>query len=114
MNSGFRMLFLTLLVAGGTASVSLGQTNYQFAPTDLSENAPPLPGVPGLDGNRHRLAEVGEPMLVVPFVSEPLARTLTSAGWSWADGCGNFDLRAEGVVLRQRSTTSAPRAKDDV
>ncbi len=30
-------------------------------------------------------------MLVVPFVSEPLARTLTSAGWSWADGCGNFD-----------------------
>jgi DNA-binding HxlR family transcriptional regulator len=50
-------------------------------------------------------------MLVVPFVSESLSRCLTSEGWSWADAAGNFDLRAKGLVLRQRSTTSPPRPK---
>ncbi len=90
--------------------LDLGTAQARFAVEE--KQRPPYPNeVPGLDGNRHRLAEVGAPMLVVPFVSEPLARTLTSAGWSWADGCGNFDLRAEGVIVRQRSTTVAPQPK---
>jgi hypothetical protein len=50
-------------------------------------------------------------MLVVPFVSEPLGSSLTRAGWSWADSAGNFDLRSDHLVLRQRSTASPPRNK---
>ena len=50
-------------------------------------------------------------MLVVPFVPEPLGTALTQAGWSWADAAGNFDLRADNLVLRQRSTATRPRGK---
>jgi DNA-binding transcriptional ArsR family regulator len=57
------------------------------------------------------LAGVGTPMLVVPFVSEPLGTALTQAGWSWADAAGNFDLRADSLVLRQRWTATRPRNK---
>lgn len=48
----------------------------------------------------------GHPLLVAPFVSEPLGSALTKAGWSWADSQGNFDLRAPGLLLRQRRTTT--------
>lgn len=54
------------------------------------------------------LAEHGRPLMVAPFVSEPLGRILTSADWSWADDQGNFDLRAPGLLLRQRRTATAP------
>jgi len=47
--------------------------------------------------------------LVVPFVPEALGAALTRAGWSWADGQGDFDLRAPGLVFRQRRTQSVPR-----
>jgi DNA-binding transcriptional ArsR family regulator len=57
------------------------------------------------------LAGLGTPMLVVPFASEPIGTALTQAGWSWADVAGNFDLRADNLVLRQRSTSARPRIK---
>jgi DNA-binding transcriptional ArsR family regulator len=44
-------------------------------------------------------------------VSEPLGTALTQAGWSWADAAGNFDLRADNLVLRQRSMTARPRTR---
>jgi DNA-binding transcriptional ArsR family regulator len=44
--------------------------------------------------------------MVAPFVSKPLGVILTRAGWSWADGQGNFDLRAQGLLLRQRRDAS--------
>jgi len=56
----------------------------------------------------HELAGRGHPLLVAPFVSEPLGSILTRAGWSWADDQGNFDLRAPELLLRQRRTTTAP------
>lgn len=49
------------------------------------------------------------PLLVVPFVTKPLGAALTTAGWSWADAQGNFDIRAPGLTLRQRRTASPPR-----
>lgn len=55
------------------------------------------------------LGAEGHPLLVVPFVSEPLGSALTEAGWSWADSQGNFDLRAPGFLLRQRRTTTPPK-----
>lgn len=60
---------------------------------------------------RARLAEVGTPLLVVPFVSDGVGDSLRRAGWSWADDAGNFDLRAAGLVLRQRTTSISPPVK---
>lgn len=57
---------------------------------------------------REGLARHGQPLLVVPHVSEALGSALTSAGWSWADKQGNFDLRASGLLLRQRRMMAAP------
>jgi hypothetical protein len=59
----------------------------------------------------HDLAQQGQPLMVAPFISEPLASILTRADWSWADAQGNFDLRAPGLLLRQRRTLSAPAPK---
>ncbi len=60
---------------------------------------------------RARLAEVGTPLLVVPFVSDGAGDSLRRAGWSWADDAGNFDLRSAGLVLRQRTTHISPPVK---
>ncbi len=59
----------------------------------------------------HELARRGHPLLVAPFISEPLGSILTKADWSWADAEGNFDLRAPGLLLRQRRTSTAPAPK---
>jgi hypothetical protein len=61
-----------------------------------------------LEVQRARLASVGVPVLLVPFASESTAAAMRLAGWSWADEVGNFDLRAPGVLLRQRTTNTAP------
>jgi len=59
------------------------------------------------------LAARGHPLIVAPYISEPLGSILTRDGWSWADNQGNFDLRAPGLLLRQRraSAPAAPRRK---
>ena len=69
----------------------------------------PYPGeLAGIDRKRSALAPYGVPLLVVPFVSESGSDALTRAGWSWGDEHGNFDLRAPGLVVRQRMTRSPP------
>lgn len=69
----------------------------------------PYPGeLPGIERKRATLATRGVPLLVVPFVSEPAGAALADAGWSWGDEHGNFDLRAAGLVLRQRKAGSPP------
>lgn len=90
--------------------VSLGKVRGRFA-VEEKRRAPYPNELPKLQPMRRSLAEVGTPMLVVPFVSEPLGTSLTKAGWSWADTTGNFDLRSDHLVLRQRSTATAPRTK---
>jgi hypothetical protein len=59
----------------------------------------------------HQLAGRGHPLMIAPFVSEPLGSILARAGWSWADDEGNFDLRAPGLLLRQRRSAVAPAPK---
>jgi hypothetical protein len=51
---------------------------------------------------RQRLSHQGTPLLIAPLIPESTGRQLTRAGWSWADAAGNFDLRSDGVRLRQR------------
>jgi len=57
---------------------------------------------------RESASWMGEPLLVAPFVTEPLGAALTARGWSWADAHGNFDLRAPGLLFRQRRAAKAP------
>jgi hypothetical protein len=64
-----------------------------------------------LQASWQELSRLGQPLLVVPFVSETLGSALARDGWSWADADGNFDLRATGVRLRQRRTFKAPTPK---
>ena len=90
--------------------LSLGKVRARFA-VEERRRAPYPNELPKLQPIRKSLADVGTPMLVVPFVSEPLGTSLTKAGWSWADTTGNFDLRSDHLVLRQRSTTTPPRGK---
>lgn len=86
----------------------LGKVRARFA-VEEKRRAPYPNELPKLRAIRKSLAEHGTPMLVVPFVSEPLGTSLTKAGWSWADTTGNFDLRSDHLVLRQRSTSTQPR-----
>ena len=59
----------------------------------------------------HGLAAHGHPLIIAPFISEPLGSILTKEGWSWADTQGNFDLRAPGLLLRQRRASAPPAPK---
>jgi hypothetical protein len=70
--------------------------------------------LPGLGRSRQELAGRGAPLLIVPFVPEALGAALTEAGWSWADGQGDFDLRAPGLLLRQRRAAAAPPPRQRV
>jgi len=88
----------------------LGKARATFA-VEEKRRAPYPNELPKLQPAQKSLAEVGTPMLVVPFVSEPLGTSLTQAGWSWADATGNFDLRSDHLVLRQRATATQPRPK---
>lgn len=81
--------------------------NTRFA-VQVKRRAPYPHEVERLERSRRQLAGQGRPLLAAPFVSEPLGSILTRAGWSWADDHGNFDLRAPGLLLRQRRTTTAP------
>lgn len=70
----------------------------------------PYPNELALLAARHNaIASAGEPLLVAPFVNEAVASALRAAGWSWADGQANFDLRAPGLVLRQRQSSTPPK-----
>jgi hypothetical protein len=63
--------------------------------------------VPRLDRTRHRLAYLGTPLLLAPFISVGEGEALSAHGWSWADGQGNFDLRSGTIRLRQRLPRTA-------
>lgn len=63
--------------------------------------------VPELERTRRKVERLGTPLLVAPYISEGLGRSLVSHGWSWADEHGNFDLRAPRLRLRQRLTRGA-------
>jgi DNA-binding transcriptional ArsR family regulator len=90
--------------------LTLGKVRAKFA-VEERRRAPYPNELPTLEPMRKSLTEVGTPMLVVPFVAEALGAALTTAGWSWADAAGNFDLRSNQLVMRQRSTTTPPRTK---
>jgi hypothetical protein len=88
--------------------VATGGQNARFA-VESKERAPYPNELDRLGRRRGTLAQLGQPLLVVPFVSETLGIALTGQGWSWADSLGNFDLRAPGLLLRQRRAVTPPK-----
>lgn len=63
------------------------------------------------DGHRARLMQVGRPLFAAPYITESLGVALCERGWSWADELGNFDIRADGLILRQRTATPPPKPR---
>jgi len=90
--------------------VAAGDHGARFA-VQAKGRAPYPHEVGRLQRSRHERAQHGHPLMVAPFISETLGSTLTREGWSWADAQGNFDLRAPGLILRQRRTSVAPVPK---
>jgi len=75
----------------------------------MKRRAPYPNELAGLTKLRESTSWIGQPLLLAPFVSESAGTALTSRGWSWADEHGDFDLRAPGLVFRQRRAAKAPR-----
>ena len=90
--------------------VAVGDRSARFA-VQAKSRAPYPHEVERLQRSWHDLEPRGHPLLIAPFISESLGSTLTRDGWSWADAQGNFDLRAPGLVARQRRASTAPAPK---
>jgi hypothetical protein len=90
--------------------VAIGDRSARFA-VRAKSRAPYPHEVERLQRSWHGLELRGHPLLIVPFISESLGSLLTGDGWSWADAQGNFDLRAPGLVARQRRASTAPTPK---
>lgn len=91
---------------GTILALTAGDRSLKFA-VEERRRAPYPNELPRMSAQRAD----AHPLLVVPYVPEPLGRALTAAGWSWADAQGNFDLRAPALILRQRRTTTAPKRR---
>jgi hypothetical protein len=90
--------------------VELNGVRARFA-AEVKSRAPYPGELRGMASRQRSLSTNGVPLLVVPFVSAPRGAAMTKAGWSWGDEHGNFDLRAAGLVMRQRTASSPPAPK---
>jgi hypothetical protein len=90
--------------------VAVGDRSARFA-VQAKGRAPYPHEVERLQRSWRDLEMRGHPLLVAPFIAESLGSLLTRDGWSWADAQGNFDLRAPGLVARQRRVSAAPVPK---
>ncbi len=94
--------------ADAILDVAVGGKSARFV-VEVKQRAPYPNELDRLRQSREALSGLGEPLLVAPFVSEVLGVALTANGWSWADAQGDFDLRAQGLMLRQRRAVTAPK-----
>jgi DNA-binding transcriptional ArsR family regulator len=94
--------------ADAILGVSLAGQAARFA-VETRGRAPYPNELDRLEPLRATLSQWGVPLLVVPYMREDVGNALSQAGWSWADGLGNFDLRAPGLLLRQRRSAKPAR-----
>jgi hypothetical protein len=90
--------------------VAVGDRSMLFA-VQAKSRAPYPHEVERLRRSRDELELRGRALMIAPFISESLGSILTRDGWSWADAQGNFDLRAPGLVARQRRASMPPAPK---
>jgi hypothetical protein len=94
--------------ADAVLTVTSGGHSARFAVQ--TKNRAPYPNeLTGLSRLRESASSLGVPLLTAPFIPESAGRALTAHGWSWADEHGDFDLRAPGLLFRQRRTMTVPR-----
>ena len=60
-----------------------------------------------------RLEGVGRPLLVAPYISVSLGSALSRERWSWVDAEGNADVRAPGIRVQRRVSSSPPRVDSE-
>jgi hypothetical protein len=96
--------------ADAVLDVAEGAEGARFV-AEWRSRAPYPHEVERLHGAWQELAPLGHPLLTAPFISESVGSTLIDRGWSWADDQGNFDLRAPGLVLRQRRSNLPPAVR---
>lgn len=81
--------------------IEVGSQKARFAVK--ARRRAPYPGEAlKLDSLRDSLSRWGTPLLQAPEVTEGQGRALTDRGWSWIDDLGNYDVRSEGLILRNR------------
>jgi DNA-binding transcriptional ArsR family regulator len=81
--------------------VGEGDRKWIFV-VQVKQRSPYPNEVADLESHRKQLEPKGEPLLVVPFVTEGTGERLAEAGWSWADLEGNLHLRAAGLLVDRR------------
>jgi hypothetical protein len=96
--------------ADSILEVAVGDRSARFV-VQAKSRAPYPHEVERLRPSRQELASRGHPLMIAPFISESVGSLLTRDGWSWADAHGNFDMRAPGLVARQRRASTAPAPK---
>jgi hypothetical protein len=114
-DSGLRVEDLTSLGGADVGvdavlDVTIDDRSARFA-VQAKNRAPYPHELERLQRSWHDLELRGHPLLIAPFISESLGSALTRDSWSWADAQGNFDLRAPGLVARQRRASVAPAPK---
>jgi hypothetical protein len=88
--------------------IELDGMERRFA-VEVRSRAPYTTELRNLDSRRVLLSSIATPLLIAPYVSETLGMELSRAGWSWADGAGNFDIRAPQIRAKQRLSFSPPK-----
>jgi hypothetical protein len=88
--------------------VRLGDQSARFA-VEVKRRAPYPNELERLRQSQAVLSRWGTPLLIVPYVRQEMGNLLSQAGLSWADAQGDFDLRAPGLLLRQRRRDNSPR-----
>lgn len=91
------------------AGLRIGEGKYSQPFAVLEKDRAPRPSeVETLDVAKEDLARNGYPLLVARYVAKGAGITLTERGWSWADTCGNWDIRAPGLRLQRRIVSEPP------
>lgn len=65
--------------------------------------------LPRFESFGEALAEFGIPLLITEHITRQTGEKLTGLGWSWADNDGNIDIRARGLLVKQRKLARKKR-----
>jgi len=92
--------------------VVLDGVEVRFA-VEEKRRAPFAGEVPAMASVHERLEVVGRPLLLAPYISASLGDALSLKRWSWVDAAGNADVRAPGLRVQRRVSSSPPKVKTE-
>jgi len=96
--------------APGPATLKITENEQEYSFAVLERSRSPKPSeLTSLEPHKKRLAKSGLPLLVARYISESSGQQLARKGWSWADTCGNWDIRGPGLRLQRRVVSSPPK-----